>query len=993
MSPPDTSLLERWQARHDASAFNEIVSRYTGMVYATCRRILKNAADAEDVTQECFLRLSQGDFEVRTSLGGWLHRVATNTSLTLLKSQARRRSREQRSSVDVSSADHDAPTWDEVQDHVDEAIDSLPEELRDVVTSHFLRRETYDAIARRLGTTRRKVSYRVEKGVEALRKRLRREGLVVAAPVLSALLSSNAAEAAPAGLLAVLGKLALVGTTRTPIVLTSAARQTDPSSATSPSSAPGWRPSPRWKPRLVVSVAASVLIVTGGVVLVRSFDLPLAEPTRVSSFADTPAGSVVPAEIPAPTEAEPTGVVKGRIRDAKTGELLGGARISVDDLESVADDDGNYVLTALAEGEHAVAVSAPGFTEKTVVVNVAGGGEAQVDVDLEPALVGLVGDVSGRPVAGAVVSLITQEYRPGTNFFSGVDELGRAAVGEDGTFQLTAPGDELLGDPVRRNRLFILATAPGYAYSVVSFANPDYHQKPFYDHERGQASEQLHFVLFPAVRLVGRVVDESKEPVTGAQVWIREIGAPVYTDESGRFVLEKVRPAPAGPIGSPDRVGIRHADFVETEVLVSEAGAPPVFVERESLVVETRTSPDIVLERGVLVEGRLSDVDTGEGLRGFGVNARWTGGRAHGYSDAEGRYSMRFAAVGSDVQIHPFVASGYGARSSNYFPVVAQATLSSEELDDNIDIDFEFRKGLSIRGRVIDSATGEAIARAFVEARPEGASESSYRVYWRRKSSSADEAGEFQIEGLKAGVYDLIVSVVSGGRTTKLQSERVELTTEAEPAELEVFVERKDSGEAVMLEGVAVSPDGAAVPFPVIRAYSHGVVTAHGDIDGHFTIACTAKWTAGGPIRVWDATRELYGVHALADCEEIRRPITVRLQPVSTIAGTVRDANGAPVSGMLVHVSVKRKSTSTPIVTASTDEEGRYLLTGYRPRPEDESVVITIREAIGPISRTAPRLIHGDKSYHRCAKLPVASSITGLDFRITDAQRVVAERR
>jgi len=56
MECADGRLLERWVQLRDAEAFNEIVSRYAGMVFGTCRRILANTEDAEDVTQECCSR-------------------------------------------------------------------------------------------------------------------------------------------------------------------------------------------------------------------------------------------------------------------------------------------------------------------------------------------------------------------------------------------------------------------------------------------------------------------------------------------------------------------------------------------------------------------------------------------------------------------------------------------------------------------------------------------------------------------------------------------------------------------------------------------------------------------------------------------------------------------------------------------------------------------------------------------------------------------------
>ena len=94
MPATDKLLLDAWRTRRDPDAFGEIVRRHASMVYATCRRILRNDADAEDVTQDCFLRLAQAGNGVKSSLVGWLHWMATRRSLDYMKRESRRRRRE-----------------------------------------------------------------------------------------------------------------------------------------------------------------------------------------------------------------------------------------------------------------------------------------------------------------------------------------------------------------------------------------------------------------------------------------------------------------------------------------------------------------------------------------------------------------------------------------------------------------------------------------------------------------------------------------------------------------------------------------------------------------------------------------------------------------------------------------------------------------------------------------------------------------------------------
>jgi hypothetical protein len=59
MSTADHTLLDRWNRTRDADAFAELVTRYAGLVYGTCRRVLRDEREAEDVSQECFVKLAQ----------------------------------------------------------------------------------------------------------------------------------------------------------------------------------------------------------------------------------------------------------------------------------------------------------------------------------------------------------------------------------------------------------------------------------------------------------------------------------------------------------------------------------------------------------------------------------------------------------------------------------------------------------------------------------------------------------------------------------------------------------------------------------------------------------------------------------------------------------------------------------------------------------------------------------------------------------------------
>ncbi|HIJ64365.1 MAG TPA: sigma-70 family RNA polymerase sigma factor [Candidatus Hydrogenedentes bacterium] len=209
MRPPDAALLDLWLANRDAEAFAEIVSRHAGMVCATCTRILRNAADAEEVAQDCFLKLAQAHSPVRTSLAGWLHTLAVHRSLDRIKADARRRAREIR--YVTAASEPSEPGWNDLMPVVDESIAALPEKLRYPIIAHFLEGETHDAIAQTLGVSQSTVTRRIQRGVKETRESLRRRGVTVGVSVLSSLLAANAAEAASPALAGGLGKVAVAG--------------------------------------------------------------------------------------------------------------------------------------------------------------------------------------------------------------------------------------------------------------------------------------------------------------------------------------------------------------------------------------------------------------------------------------------------------------------------------------------------------------------------------------------------------------------------------------------------------------------------------------------------------------------------------------------------------------------------------------------------------------------------------------------------------------
>ncbi len=216
MQSADHVLLSRWTVNRDAQAFKSLTVKYSPMVYGTSVRILRNASDAEEVTQECFAALASASKNPHGSMGAWLHRIATYQALNRRRADQRRLQRElQFARLRAQSAE---VTWDDLSQFIDQSIEALPEKNRIAVVAHFIEDEPVTTIAAREGVTHSAISQRIQRGVELIRERMRQNGISVGAAALTTFLAQQASAwpSAPTTISASLGKLAITGIAKLP---------------------------------------------------------------------------------------------------------------------------------------------------------------------------------------------------------------------------------------------------------------------------------------------------------------------------------------------------------------------------------------------------------------------------------------------------------------------------------------------------------------------------------------------------------------------------------------------------------------------------------------------------------------------------------------------------------------------------------------------------------------------------------------------------------
>jgi RNA polymerase sigma-70 factor, ECF subfamily len=87
---PDQEIIRQAQ-EGDARAFEQLYRRYSKRVYRLCLRMVKNEAEAEDLTQEAFLKVFRKihTFQGKSAFSTWLHRVSVNAVLMSLRKKKR----------------------------------------------------------------------------------------------------------------------------------------------------------------------------------------------------------------------------------------------------------------------------------------------------------------------------------------------------------------------------------------------------------------------------------------------------------------------------------------------------------------------------------------------------------------------------------------------------------------------------------------------------------------------------------------------------------------------------------------------------------------------------------------------------------------------------------------------------------------------------------------------------------------------------------------
>lgn len=183
MNQDEKSLVEALH-RGEKRACDDLVERYRDHIYHVALRLTGNPAEAEEILQETLISACRGAeaFEGRSSLTTWLHRIAVNNNL-----MRRRRNEVVTISIDSPAGEDGLPSiqlpdqaWnpetitltDELYQKMDEAVASLPKQLRAVFVLRDLQNLSTKEVAQTLDLSPGNVKVRLHRARQLLREQL-----------------------------------------------------------------------------------------------------------------------------------------------------------------------------------------------------------------------------------------------------------------------------------------------------------------------------------------------------------------------------------------------------------------------------------------------------------------------------------------------------------------------------------------------------------------------------------------------------------------------------------------------------------------------------------------------------------------------------------------------------------------------------------------------------------------------------------------------------
>jgi RNA polymerase sigma-70 factor (ECF subfamily) len=410
----------------------------------------------------------------------------------------------------------------------------------------------------------------------------------------------------------------------------------------------------------------------------------------------------------------------------------------------------------------------------------------------------------------------------------------------------------------------------------------------------GQRHNGVDFALERGLSFTGRVVDENGAPIVGATVTAHadpdntRILNTSVSDLEGCFVVS----------GFPKTVEL--ALWATKDELVSELYGPFALPQSES------ARPDVVLWPEAIIRGMLVD-RAGKPVEGLRVVPQFledvAAREVNCVSDSEGHFELKgmppgivYMRVCRDVEVVNLPCPSY--------------TLTAGEILN--DVVLECRVGNQYIAGVVVDERGNPMSAEVRCGAPDGSN----------CNTRANGAGMFMLEGLEPGSYK--VTAFDWGR--HIPGEPVEAKTGDTTVRLVMHDPIPVSGRVIDAESSSPVTD-----YEIKDCFSPFLIThdqryqRNQSLDGTFQLSVMQT----GDVRI--AARAHGYSLGYADVNlklggGPKTDVEIRLQPQANLHGTVRNADGQPVSGALLFSGKVQRSDAEDFASARTGEDGSFVL-------------------------------------------------------------------
>lgn len=897
----------------DSAAFGLLVDKYKASIYALAYSKIHNFHDAEDITQEAFIKAYRKLNTLRwwDNFLAWLYAITTNLCKDWLRSQTKRPDRE--FSADYNSehfrnSSTNPHNKDPVYESVHEALEMLPEAYRQVLTLYYLGGMNTREIARFLGTSPSNISHKLSKA----RARMKEEMIAMMnkayegqrLPVnftfrIVETIKGMRLRPIPRISLLPLGVSAVVGIIIAVLSFSS--------------SLVSYTPEPlREQPQSIETVMNSIMyghseaLAYGGDIPVTLEMVPVGDisqqmgPAGISEsnveYNAPQPGDGMTAMAESATIAEPEEILSVSGKVIRDDAPVPYSRVYVYDRdkgiikEGKTDKDGSFKLEITKPGDDKLVYSllvavakASGHSFGWQGLSEDNSDNLLIKIHQPMQISGTVTDESGNPIVDAEIKLGWMSFSTG--------RIGRTAFLTGKSVPVPMVKTDAKGS-------FVINDLPEGSSSSIDIIASGYAKERKFSIQAG--TEGILFKLGKECRITGRVTfSDTGKPARGIKLGAQGIHptegwAEAHTDEDGNYVLGNLSSGTYN-VGLGD--ALPNWTAIAKEFVKVKAG-------------QTVQNIDLKLVEGALVKGRVYNEGTGKPIREHWVamhDAARPESQAAVFStrtDKNGEYSLR-AAPGK-AMVYTSAPEGYDdvGQTKKYIDVPAGKEIS--------DINFSFKKSeeLIIRGTVY-SIDGEPIPGATI------ASRSGFDTY-----ATSDQNGEFTITRLRRSQK---ISLKAGRADMKL---RGFADLEAQPdTELEILVEKY---ETVSASGRVVNQQGQVVSSANIEIMrwdkvmgsgfgtSAGMANAAGEykipdliVGDEYRVSAKADGYRGGHTEMFIATQDM---QPLPD-------IVLPPEGHFFLEGTVTDTDGKPAA----RARIMPRSGENQ---ATTDGNGQYRLEG-----------------------------------------------------------------